>query len=267
MIAKIILATSLCFALFIMARFWQHDAAYMTCTNALHLKKDSIFQYNNKKLTSQIHLNVKLNPKYAHWQAKKDVCDRYLDTLLTFLSAKTKPLATQKSLSDIEIDSLVNAQKRFNQKILDLIDPKESKDFSTKFMTGTTLSMNSSVNPTLQKQWLQTLKTSALIDAIMLGNYCLDKASGCYSYPSSPYSPLLYTQNLSKNNQKREILLADNTAEYTNDSIWINGIPGRLYDFIPQKTGYHYLTVKAKIQDKSGATIVLRDTFKVHIVR
>jgi hypothetical protein len=266
MIAKTILAASLCFAFFIMPRFWQHDLEYIRCTAALSAQTDSIFKENNQKVVDDIDRVVRANPKGVHWKVKKAYCDRNLDTLLTFLNKKTAQLETQKSLSVLEIDSVVVAEKHFNQRIMNLLDPREQKNFSTKFMTCSILGINSHLNTSLQKRWLQNLKMQAFGDAIILGHYCLDKWSG-RGYSNSKYKAEFCTKNFAKYERSGEIVLAENEQTEHNDSVWVNGILSTHYEFVPHKTGYHYFCVKAKVTTEKGNETILRDTFKVHITK
>jgi hypothetical protein len=106
MIAKAILAASLCFAFFVIPHFWQQDTHYAVCLSTLSPKIDTIFNKNHQFRTLQIAQAVDDNPKYRSYQLKNDTLNIYLDRLNTFLDIKIAKTNTHQTLSITDIDSI-----------------------------------------------------------------------------------------------------------------------------------------------------------------
>ena len=265
MIAKFIFAASLCFAFFVMPRFWQHDTRFSAYLTAISAQTDSIFTKNHQLISAEIEKSVRYSPKYAHWQYENDTLSLYLKPLNAFLDKKIAKIQQNKSLSAAEIDSINTLKNSFFSYIIRNFDKRDQKDWEDKFSAFTLPKTDTKLAVALQNIRLRQFKKRCNEDAILLKNYYLEKTQGsCGWYAPSPFR--IYTKTFEEKRLKGSVLLAAE-SRYSKDSVWVNGIFGHHYEFTPRKPGYHYFCVKAQMADEKGAQTVVRDTFRLLVTK
>jgi hypothetical protein len=266
MIAKAILAASLCFAFFVIPHFWQQDTHYAVCLSTLSSKIDTIFNKNHQYLSLEIEKGINYNPKFSSYKFKNDTLNIYLDPLNIFLDKK---INAHQGLSKQDIDSINGLRIRFKTTFFRFLDEQDRKDYETKISSFTLPDSDSKLSTDLQHLRLISFKQHINVDAFIFQYYCLDKCSfSCGSHHlDKKYFPYFYRKTFAEKKVQGDVVLIERQMRHNRDSIWVNGILGNHYEFIPRKTGYHYFCVKVKMTAEKGTETVLRDTFKVHITK